>query len=101
MMASSIDDGGLEFRGTEATLKINRSGFTVYHEDAQPKDVPVVKADSFRAGTIDHFQNFFDCIRTRKQPNAPVETGIAVAPPGHIATLAYRGPDQITWHLIP
>src|SRR5215469_8043300 len=32
MMASSIDDGGLEFRGTEATLKINRSGFTVYHE---------------------------------------------------------------------
>ncbi len=38
MMASSIDDGGLEFRGTEATLKINRSGFTVYHEDAQPKD---------------------------------------------------------------
>src|SRR6478736_5620534 len=72
MMASSIDGGGLEFRGTEATLKINRSGFTVYHEDAQPKDVPVVKADSFRDGTIDHVQNFFDCIRTRKEPNAPV-----------------------------
>jgi predicted dehydrogenase len=97
MMASSIDDGGLEFRGTEATLKINRSGFTVYHEDAQPKDVPVVKADSFRDGTIDHVQNFFDCIRTRKEPNAPVETGIAAARAGHIANLAYRGPDQITW----
>ena len=27
MMSSSIDDGGLEFRGTEATLKIDRSGF--------------------------------------------------------------------------
>ena len=27
MMNSSIDDGGLEFRGTEATLKIDRSGF--------------------------------------------------------------------------
>ena len=97
MMASSIDDGGLEFRGTEATLKINRSGLTVYHEDAQPKDVPVVKADSFRDGTIDHVQNFFDCIRTRKEPNAPVETGIAAARAGHIANLAYRGAGQITW----
>src|SRR5580692_4612766 len=27
MMASSIDDGGLEFRGTEATMKLNRNGF--------------------------------------------------------------------------
>ena len=97
MMASSIDDGGLEFRGTEATLKINRSGFTVYHEDAQPKDMPVVKADSFRDGTIDHVQNFFDCIRTRREPNAAVETGIAAARAGPIANLAYRGPGQITW----
>ena len=32
MMGSSIDDGGLEFRGTEGTLKLNRSGFSVYHE---------------------------------------------------------------------
>src|ERR1700756_522455 len=30
MMASSIDDGGLEFRGTEATLKINRAGMGVF-----------------------------------------------------------------------
>lgn len=29
MMASSIDDGGLEFRGTEATLKLSRSGMTL------------------------------------------------------------------------
>ncbi|HEY1467874.1 MAG TPA: Gfo/Idh/MocA family oxidoreductase [Candidatus Acidoferrum sp.] len=97
MMASSIDDGGLEFRGTEATLKLNRGGFTVYHENAQPKDVPVVKADSFRDGTIDHIQNFFDCVRTRKEPNAPVETGVAAARAGHIANLAYRGTGQISW----
>src|SRR5215475_11417511 len=29
-LSSSIDDGGLEFRGTEGTLKITRSGFTVW-----------------------------------------------------------------------
>ncbi len=97
MMASSIDDGGLEFRGTDATLKINRSGFGVYHEGVPSKDNPVVKAESFRDGTVDHMQNFFDCIRTRKQPNAPVEAGVAAARAGQIANLAYRGTGQIAW----
>jgi predicted dehydrogenase len=97
MMGSSIDDGGLEFRGTEATLKINRSGFGVYHEGVPGKDNPVMKADSFRDGTIDHMRNFFDCIKSRKEPNAPVETGVAAARAGHIANLAYRGTGQTAW----
>jgi predicted dehydrogenase len=97
MMASSIDDGGLEFRGTEATLKINRSGFSVYHEGLPAKETPVLKADSFRDGTIGHIQNFFDCIKTRKEPNAPVEAGVAAACAGQIANLAYRRTGQIAW----
>jgi len=97
MMASSIDDGGLDFRGTEATLKLNRSGFGVYHEGVSGRENPVVKADSFRDGTIDHMQDFFDCVRTRKEPNAPVETGVSAARAGHIANLAYRRGGQITW----
>jgi predicted dehydrogenase len=97
MMASSIDDGGLEFRGTDATLKLNRGGFGVYHEGVASKDNPVVKADSFRDGTIDHIQNFFDCVKSRKEPNAPVETGVAAARAGQLANQAYRGTGQITW----
>jgi len=97
MMASSIDDGGLEFRGTDATLKLNRSGFGIHHEGVPAKDNPVVKADSFRDGTIDHMQNFFDCIKSRKEPNAPVEAGVAAARAGQIANLAYRGTGQIAW----
>jgi predicted dehydrogenase len=95
MMGSSIDDGGLDFRGTDATLKLSRSGFNVYHEGVPDKTNPVVKADSFRDGTISHMQNFFDCIRTRKDPNAPVETGVAAARAGHIANLAYHRSAQI------
>ena len=101
MMASSIDDGGLEFRGTEASLKLNRSGFGVYHEGVSGRENPVVKADSFRDGTIDHMQNFFDCVKTRKEPNAPVETGVAAARAGHIANMAYRRGGQITWPAKP
>jgi len=97
MMASSIDDGGLEFRGTDATLKVNRSGFSVYREGVGGKENPVLTETSFRDGTIAHVQNFFDCVKTRQEPNAPVEAGIAAARAGHIANLAYRRTGQISW----
>jgi len=97
MMGSSIDDGGLEFRGTEGTLKINRSGFSIHHEGASSKDNPVVRAESFRDGTFDHMQNFFDCVRSRKEPNAPVETGVAAARAGQFANLAYQHGGQMSW----
>jgi predicted dehydrogenase len=97
MMSSSIDDGGLEFRGTEGTLKINRTGFTVHREGAAAKANPVVKADSFQDGTIDHMQNFLDCVRSRREPNAPVEAGVSAARAGQIANLAYGKNGQIVW----
>jgi predicted dehydrogenase len=99
MMSSSIDDGGLEFRGTEATLKVDRTGFGVYREGLQAGQNPILNEESFRDGTIDHMQNFFQCIKTRKEPNAPVETGIAAARAGQIANLAYKRTGQISWPL--
>ncbi|MBS1821610.1 MAG: Gfo/Idh/MocA family oxidoreductase [Acidobacteria bacterium] len=97
MMASSIDDGGLEFRGTEATLKINRSGMTIWHEGVKGDRNPILKEDSFEDGTTPHMRNFFDCIKSRKEPNAPVETGIAAARAGHIGNLAYHRGGKAVW----
>lgn len=97
MMASSVDDGGLEFRGTDATLKINRGAFSVYREDAPRDKNPVLAGSSYRDGTIDHVENFFDCIKSRKEPNAPVETGVAAAAAGHIGNLAFSRGGQINW----
>jgi predicted dehydrogenase len=94
MMNSSIDDGGLEFRGTEATLKIDRGGFAVYREGVQGGQNPVLKETSYRDGTISHMENFFECIKSRKEPNAPVETGVAAARAGHIGNLAYQRGGQ-------
>jgi len=97
MMSSSIDDGGLEFRGTEATLKINRGGFSVYREGAPKDQNPVLSDHSYRDGTIDHMENFFNCVKSRKEPNAPVETGVAAAAAGHIGNLAFQRGGQIAW----
>jgi predicted dehydrogenase len=97
MMSSSIDDGGLEFRGTEATLKIDRSGFGIYREGVQAAQNPVLTEHSFRDGTVAHMENFFDCIRTRKDPNAPVEAGVAAARAGQIGNFAYLHGGQTAW----
>jgi len=97
MMASSIDDGGIEFRGTDATLKVNRSGLTIYREGVKSDQNPVLVEHSTGDGTISHMRNFFDCVRTRKEPNAPVEAGIAAARAGHIANLAYHNNGQTKW----
>src|SRR5258708_6619343 len=96
MMNSSIDDGGLEFRGTEATLKIDRGGFAVYRERVEEGKNPVLTERSFRDGTISHVENFFECVKSRKDPNAPVETAVAPALPGHIGNLAYQRGGQYT-----
>jgi len=95
-MVSSIDDGGLEFRGTEGTLKLTRSGFEIYREGVE-KDNPVLVERSFQDGTISHMQNFFECIKSRREPNAPVEAGIAAARAGHIANLALHSGGQVSW----
>jgi len=97
MMNSSIDDGGLEFRGTEGTLKIDRGGFSVHREGVQSGQNPVMTERSFKDGTISHMENFFECIKSRKEPNAPVEAGVAAARAGHIGNLAFKRGGQTSW----
>ncbi len=95
-MVSSVDDGGLEFRGTEGTLKLTRSGFEIYREGVE-KGNPVLTESSFEDGTISHMQNFFACLTSRKDPNAPVEAGVAAARAGHIGNLALLRGGQLNW----
>jgi len=98
-MASSIDDGGLEFRGTEATLKINRKGMTIWREGVKGDRNPVLREESFEDGTIAHTRNFFECIKRREDPNAPVEAGVAAARAGHIGNYAFHHGGKTTWPL--
>ena len=44
----------------------------------------------------DHMANWMECIRTRKQPNAPVEIGYKSAIAAHMANLAFRQKRRVT-----
>jgi predicted dehydrogenase len=43
-----------------------------------------------------HMQNWIDCVRSRKTPNAPVGIGYRSAIAAHMANLAYRKKQRIT-----
>ena len=43
-----------------------------------------------------HMANFFECVRSRKTPNAPVELGYKSAIVAHMANVAYRNRLRVT-----
>jgi predicted dehydrogenase len=94
-LVGSLEGGNIVFRGSNAMLKINRDGFAVYPERVVPFEKtqypdPVIAMRSLGDGTVDHVKNFFDCVRSRKTPNADVRSAVAAARAAHLGNLAYR-----------
>lgn len=91
----SIDDGGIEFRGSEATLKIDRAHLAVYPEgvrwapDSNAPE-PEIFARSERDGTYYNVKNFLECMRSRKQPNANIHVGFEAARTSWIGNIAFK-----------
>ncbi|MBI4164308.1 MAG: Gfo/Idh/MocA family oxidoreductase [Acidobacteria bacterium] len=90
---ASIGDGGIEFRGTQATLIIDREHMAVYSEGQKwipnstfPPTEIFVRSE--HDGTIDHVKNFLECVRSRKTPTAPVQVGFEAARTGWLANIA-------------
>ena len=100
---SKVDDGGLEFRGDRGTLKIDRARLAFYREDAAyaagtltPE--PDIYVRSSGDGTLTHLQNWLDCIRSRKAPNAHIRVGHQSARTSHLANMALRSGKTVRWN---
>ena len=63
---------GIVFVGSEATLVVAESGWTVYFEDGSAEVNEPAKVEN-ESGL--HEKNFLDCVRSRQTPNADVELG--------------------------
>ena len=103
--ASTIDDGGLEFRGDQATLKVDRERLLVYSEESRRGQAwrntpePEILVRSEADGTSTHLGNWLDCIRSRQQPNAPVRVGVPAARAAHIANQSLlSGGTRVRWN---
>jgi predicted dehydrogenase len=99
---TGIDDGGIEFRGTEATLKIDRTRLAVYPEGQRSAPgtqapEPEIFVRSEHDGTLDNVNNFLSCLRTRKTPNAPIQAGFEAARTSWIGNIALRRGLKTVW----
>jgi len=100
---SRVDDGGLEFRGERATLKIDRARLAVYRDDAPyaagtNTPEPEIFVRSSGDGTVAHLQNWLDCIRSRKTPNSHIRVAHQAARSAHIANAALRAGREVKWN---
>ncbi len=82
---------GLAFTGDNGTLVADRGGWEVHPEWRNDKwameEVPLQKGRNYHE---DHVKNFLSCIKTREEPNCPVETGWLAAAYAHMGNLAWR-----------
>lgn len=107
--AQGMDFGSIIFRGSKATLEISRAALALYDEDrgrGWPKfnraerrwrPEPRVYVESEYEGTSDHLRNWLDCIRSRKEPNAPIRVGVAAARAAHLGNAALRTGKKVAW----
>jgi predicted dehydrogenase len=99
---SRIDDGGLEFRGDRATLKIDRARLVVYNDESRPvpgtnTPEPEIHVRSMGDGTVAHLENWLAAIRSRQAPSAPIRAAHHAARTAHIANAALKAGRKVEW----
>jgi hypothetical protein len=54
-------------------------------------------AQGYSDSTLQHMQNFFDCVRSRKQPICPFDLGFRTALACQMAITSYRQRRTVRW----
>jgi predicted dehydrogenase len=86
---------GLKFEGSDGWIWVTRGKIEASDPDLLTQPLP---ASAERLYTSDdHMGNFFDCVRSRKQPVAEVEIGHRSASICHLGVLALRLGRTLKW----
>jgi hypothetical protein len=93
--------------GTKGTLMHDESDRVVYvpqgrrRADAKKNETesaaPGNGSASYRDSTVEHMQNFFDCVRSRKQTVCPFDMGFRSAIACQMAIASYRRQRMVRW----
>ena len=66
-------------------------------KSADMADAATGKTGEYAEATDTHMQNFFDCVRSRKEPNCPFEIGFRSAIASQMAVRSYREGRTVKW----
>ncbi len=86
---------GIKFLGTDGWIWVNRDELIA--SDKQLLLAPLPASAVKLEVSNDHMRNFFDCIRSRRDPIANVETGHRSACIGHLIIIALRTGLKLQW----
>lgn len=88
--SNSYENGwSILFMGDEATLRLDDDGFVVWKEPWKRTSEPIM-VEKAPVPIETHIQNFLDCVKSRQEPNAPVEVGASAVSAPHLANLAFK-----------
>ena len=86
---------GIKFIGTEGWIWVNRNEITA--SDKHLLLAPLPENGVKLEVSNNHMGNFFDCVRSRKDPISCVETGHRSACIGHLIIIALRTGLKLQW----
>ncbi len=104
---SMLKSGEFEIRGTNGTLFKDGSGIHVLPESRgqfqskKPlgKKLDINMKSSNHADTVAHTRNFLDCIKSRKKPNADIETGHHSTTMSLLANISLEAKQRLDWNI--
>ncbi|MHB8522808.1 MAG: Gfo/Idh/MocA family protein [Limisphaerales bacterium] len=88
---------GIRFEGTDGWIWVRRGELEASREEIISTPLPA-NAERLYVSN-DHMGNFFDCVRTRKDPICDVETGHRSASECHLAQISLRLGRRLHWNV--
>jgi predicted dehydrogenase len=90
---------GAAFYGTKQTLIADaEKEIRLYDRiDQITPDVKPVATRPSRNETDLHVKNWVECVKSRREPNSPIELGHRVITAAHLANLSYRTGKKVFW----
>jgi len=93
--ASSDTVNGIRFEGTDGWIFVTRGDIEASNPELLTQPLPANAQRLYVSN--DHMGNFFDCVRTRKQPICEAEIGHRSVSVCHIGTIAMRLGRKLEW----
>jgi predicted dehydrogenase len=87
---------GKLFFGTEASMIVDRSGYTITAESRGDRKLGE-EIESFRGKGPNHAEVFIQNVRNHTKPFADVEAGHHASNPGHLMNIAWKVGRKIRW----
>jgi len=101
MRYNAYNDQLKQFHGSKARFDVGREWYALYPESNAVEMKPSVEKKqpgSFGPAARAHIRNFLECVRTRKEPNAPVEAGQATNIVLCMAMDSLRNGRRLKWN---